>query len=521
MAYIVNRFNGSQLVVVEDGTVDTTTDIKLVGKNYNGYGEAQNENFIHLLEHFASSTAPTKAISGQVWFDAGTNKLKFYTGAAWKSAGGAEVASTEPAGLNEGDLWWGTTTKQLYGKSADGEFVLIGPQAAGTGATQMLSITVADNGSVERSIIIALINDSPIYVVSNVEFTLNASQADSVPDLTGFTLIKKGITLINTNSSTGVTAGAGTTGEPVIWGTASDALKLNGISADSFLKIDSGTREIILNEAADGGATVVAARFNDNGFTVGDSNDLQINITGGTVGNIKNVIGNEIVFAAARTSGAATNIASVKNVDSANAGIMPATTATYKLGTSSLTWAEVHADSFVGNATSATQVVVDGTARTAVATAASSAQYNNTIAARTSAGNLRANLFEGTATSAQYADLAEKYTTAETYPVGTAMAVAPDTHSAEVRPAKSSDHAIGVISEKPAYLMNSELKNGQAVALKGRVPVRIKEPVSKGQAIYAFENGVCTTTATRALVGIALESNTNPEEKLVECVLKV
>jgi hypothetical protein len=522
MAYIVNRFNGSQLVAVEDGTVDTTTDIRLIGKNYNGYGEAQNENFLHLLEHFAGTTAPTKAISGQVWYDAGTNKLKFYTGATWKNAGGAEVAGTQPAGLNEGDLWWSTTTNQLYGKTGDGEFILVGPQAAGDGTTQMLSVTVLDVSAVEKDVIIALINDNPIYVISGSEFALNSVQPDGVPDMTGFTLIKKGITLLNTNSATGVTASAGATGEPVIWGTASDALKLNGTNADSFLRIN-GSREILLNESSDGGATVVKARFNDNGFTVGNSNDLDIKITGGTIANLINTQGEIINFSFGLTP---TNIASVRN-ELATKGIVPGTTDTYFLGTSSLKWAQVHATSFVGTASSATQLVVDGTPRTAVATAASASLYNNTIAARTSSGNLKANLFEGTATSAQYADLAEKYTVDEQHPVGTVMAVSSVKSvegkdvSPEVRPAKASDMAIGVISEKPAYLMNADLENGQAVALKGRVPVRVKEPVSKGQPVYAWEDGVASTTATRALVGIALETNTNPEEKLVECVLKV
>ena len=91
--------------------------------------------------------------------------------------------------------------------------------------------------------------------------------------------------------------------------------------------------------------------------------------------------------------------------------------------------------------------------------------------------------------------------------------------TAEAIPAKSSDIAVGVISENPAYLMNSDI-DGQAIALKGRVPVRVKEPVAKGQAVYAWQDGVATVTATRALVGIALETNTSAEEKLVECVLK-
>jgi hypothetical protein len=89
----------------------------------------------------------------------------------------------------------------------------------------------------------------------------------------------------------------------------------------------------------------------------------------------------------------------------------------------------------------------------------------------------------------------------------------------ETGPANSSSFAIGVISENPAYLMNSEAE-GQAIALKGRVPGRVVGAVRKGQAVYAWENGVCSTVTTSALVGIALESNNNVVEKLVECVLK-
>ena len=46
MAYTINRYNNATLSTVEDGTLDQTTDLKLVGKNYAGYGEIQNENFV-------------------------------------------------------------------------------------------------------------------------------------------------------------------------------------------------------------------------------------------------------------------------------------------------------------------------------------------------------------------------------------------------------------------------------------------------------------------------------------------
>mgnify|MGYP000141144196 FL=1 len=91
---------------------------------------------------------------------------------------------------------------------------------------------------------------------------------------------------------------------------------------------------------------------------------------------------------------------------------------------------------------------------------------------------------------------------------------------AETTAAKTSSHCIGVISAEPAYLMNSEAE-GQAIGLKGRVPVRVKGTVTKGQPVYAWEDGVCSTIAATALVGIALESSEDESEKLIECVLKV
>ena len=69
-------------------------------------------------------------------------------------------------------------------------------------------------------------------------------------------------------------------------------------------------------------------------------------------------------------------------------------------------------------------------------------------------------------------------------------------------------------------MMNSDAE-GQYIALKGRVPVRVKGAVRKGDAVYAMADGVCTSVATTALVGIALEGNSDEGEKLVECVLKV
>ncbi len=84
-----------------------------------------------------------------------------------------------------------------------------------------------------------------------------------------------------------------------------------------------------------------------------------------------------------------------------------------------------------------------------------------------------------------------------------------------------TDIPVGVISEKPAYLMNADA-DGQAVALKGRVPVRCTGPIFKGKPIYANVDGVGTQIHDDGQVmGIALETKEDEEEKLVEVLLKV
>jgi len=150
---------------------------------------------------------------------------------------------------------------------------------------------------------------------------------------------------------------------------------------------------------------------------------------------------------------------------------------------------------------------------------ATNANTASTIVARDGSGNFSAGTITATSTSAQYADLAEKYTTDQEYPIGTVMKVS--THdNYETDAAMLNSIAIGVISAEPAYLMNSD-SEGQAIGLKGRVPVRVVGAVKKGDAVYCSDNGTASAEFTGCcLVGIALESNSNQSEKLVECVLK-
>ena len=127
------------------------------------------------------------------------------------------------------------------------------------------------------------------------------------------------------------------------------------------------------------------------------------------------------------------------------------------------------------------------------------AATNNTVAVRDGSGNLVANLFTGTATQAQYADLAEKYTTDQEHPVGTIMTIPTlrdGEFDAEMIACDLAGVPTGVISDKPAYLMNAE-SEGQAVALKGKVPVRVTGPVFKGEPIFSNVDRYRFTNYTR------------------------
>ena len=125
----------------------------------------------------------------------------------------------------------------------------------------------------------------------------------------------------------------------------------------------------------------------------------------------------------------------------------------------------------------------------------------------------------GTASAAVYGDLAEKYIGDQTYSPGTVMVVGGDE---EITAASaSSAYIAGVISTLPGFLMNSALENGQELAFVGRVPVKVTGAITKGQPVFADNGGVASNTANGPLVGLALESSSNSDEKLIECMLKV
>jgi hypothetical protein len=134
-----------------------------------------------------------------------------------------------------------------------------------------------------------------------------------------------------------------------------------------------------------------------------------------------------------------------------------------------------------------------------------------------------ATTFTGTATQAQYADLAEKFTIDPDTKVGTVVKVLGKDSQYEVGKTEYDlDDSIGVVSSKPAYLMNIN-SEGLAIALVGRVPVIICGSISKGERIVPTLNGKCrkaTPDEKIYSIGFSLENKDIDSPQLVECILK-
>lgn len=518
MPYTINKYSGLQIAVVADGTIDNTTDLKLIGKNYAGYGEVQNENFLFLLENFANTTQPPKPISGQIWYDSGTSKLKFYDGNKFRTTGGAEVGTTAPTGLTVGDFWFDTSNNQLYAYNGDvlDPFTLIGPQGvAGSGITQMRSRSVKATGYTQlMPIIEALVDDETVFIISPSTNPVWFALDTAVNPIDGFNTqkIQQGITLCNTpgvdqtseNHIPGVTES-----NHRFWGTATNAEKFGGLTPIAFAN----------------SLTAQFRNFSDAGFTVGDAPKLRVFNTLSTTPTLQNQLNDTILFQTT-TNGVLTYPLTLKGSHLLPGGAAPNyySDNVNDLGAGSARFRTIYATTFSGTATQADSLSVGGTFRTA-----SVASSPSTIVARTTndeviggttitAGAIKGSYFVGTATSANYADLAEKYLADNEYEVGTVLMVGGDK---EVTAAQVGFRALGTVSENPAYMMNSELEGGTYVALKGRVPVKVSGSVIKGQRLVAGPHGTAQAAFGNSsdVFAIALESNQDTSVKLVECVI--
>jgi hypothetical protein len=183
MSYIINKTDGSVLTEIVDGTIDQiATDLTLIGKNSTSYGEFFNENLVHLLENFASTSSPNNPIAGQLWFDTTENRLKVYDGTGFKVSGGT-VVSTVPPSLTQGDIWIDSYRQQLY--FYDGQATLL----AGPGYTAQQGITgfsvtdLVDTNQINHTVIFLYVAQTLLGIWSKDAFTPSTIISGYVGDI--------------------------------------------------------------------------------------------------------------------------------------------------------------------------------------------------------------------------------------------------------------------------------------------------------------------------------------------------
>jgi hypothetical protein len=253
MAYTINYTDGAVFATIADGTINTSSSMILVGKNYAGYGEFLDENFLHLLENSSNTTAPPTPIEGQLWWDSGNSLLKVYNGSTFKTVSAATASSTAPTSNVQGDLWFDTQTQVLKVYTSTGNtFITVGPSVvAGTGAQAVkISDGSADHDAIQFTIdgdIVALMSQDETYTPS--------------PAITGFGTIRSGMQLSTAIANT-----------PLFQGTATDSQLLDGLDSLQFLRSDA-------NDTTTGTLGVL----NDAGFTVGVDSDFKVAVNGANV----------------------------------------------------------------------------------------------------------------------------------------------------------------------------------------------------------------------------------------------
>ena len=479
MAYTITTTAGATLASIADGTVNSTaTSLTLIGKNYAGYGIFLNENYIKLLENFTNPSAPNAPLTGQLWYDSTNALLKVYNGTIWKPISSSASGSSQPSSPVTGDLWYDSANAQLKVWSGSA-FITVGPSYTTTSGTSGAVVeTILDSGSASHVVVKFFISNTVVGILSkDSTFTPQTS-------ISGFTTIVPGF-----NLSTAI-AGA------LFTGTVSNADTVDGINASQFLRSDQATSSsyaVTVGSLLVGSDLTVATSSGDVNVTNGTSNkDLNLFINKGGVStkavgitgtNGRVTLGNDLnVTGAANVTGTTTlGVTSITGATTLAAQMLPSANISVELGSTSFRWA-----------------------------------------------NVWATTFRGTAITASYADLAERFESDSAYQPGTVVELG---GAKEITAASQdlSDRVFGVISTRAGFLMNGDAGNDQThppVAMQGRVPVRVIGTVRKGDRLVSAGAGLAraadkTEITAFNVLGRALENKDTLTEGTVEAIVKL
>jgi hypothetical protein len=326
MAYVINKTNGGIFATVADGTIDTSSSMTIVGRNYSGYGEFLGENFVKILENSANSSAPGNPLEGQLWYDSTNDVLSAYNGTEFKTFGSLKVSGTEPStSLTSGDMWFDSGNSQLH--VYDGSsFALVGPPTSvGSGTTGFVSVSITDDSAVSHTVIKLLVEDVIVgFISDDAEFTPS-------PAIAGFTSIKPGFGFSSAVTGASVTQ-------------ADNSSLLDNLASSDFLRATA-------NDTTSGTLGVL----NDSGLSIGADSDVNISVSGSDA-TIKNITSDGDLILSVNDGGVQTNAISVDGATTdvtITGSILASVNNTKNIGTATEKFNTIYATTFSGVASEA------------------------------------------------------------------------------------------------------------------------------------------------------------------------
>jgi hypothetical protein len=554
MAYNITLTDGTALTSIADGTINTSsTSVTLVGKNYAGYGIFLDENFVHIVENFSDTTAPANQLTGQIWWDSGNSLLKVYNGSVWKTISAATASGAAPTSNVIGDLWYDTTNQQLKVWTGS-SFIVVGPAfTSSEGTAGAIPESINDIGSTPHFVTSLYVNSNRVAIVSyDSVFTPQSPISTWFPRIyPGITanIAIGGSFSGNLISLGNITASAGGTSNVAV-------LSALGVSVTGIVSASgnitggnittAGTATVTGNvtggNLAIGGLATVTGNITGGNITTGGS--LAVTGTGNVTGNVNGgnlrttglitatgtVTGGNVASGGFITAGstvssvgnitssanvaganiiASANISAVGNISGAfflgNGSQLTGLSAAFSVakiesGLSNVAIGSANANITMAVSTTANVVVVSTTG----ITTSGSLTLNSGNAATAivnGGGNAVGNIGSSTgyfnqvfavATSALYADVAERFEADEVLDPGTVVELGGTKEITRSR-LDLSENVFGVISTRPAFTMNGgagENDTHPAVAMTGRVPVKVTGVINKGDRLVSAGDGI-------------------------------
>ena len=462
MSYTINLTDGTIFAVVADGTINTDSSQTLVGKNYAGYGEFLDENFIRLLENAANTSAPGAPLTGQLWYDKTNNVMKVYNGTTFKVISAATASTSQPSSNVSGDLWFDTTNDQL--KVYNGtSFITIGPSfTSGEGTSGAIVTTITDNAASDHVVVQMFVNNTIVSIFSK-DATFTPASA-----ISGFATIGPGLNMSTTVSNA------------VFNGTATNADTLDTLNSTSFMRSDAATSN-----------NTSISVLSDTGLFVGADSDAKLSVSGINITLANQTQDGDTIFTV--NDGGVTTTA--LTLDGATANAVIAKTLSINAGDA------------------ATGLINGGT--NGVGNIGAAGAGFNTVFAK--------------ATTAQYADMAERFEADAEYAPGTIVELGGE-KEITLCIDDLSDKVFGVVSTQPAYLMNGSAGSTDVthppIAMSGRVPVNVIGFVTKGDRLVSAGNGLARSANLGEInsfnvIGRALTGKTDEGIGSVEAIVKI